>query len=247
MFQRGRRRWWVLALIPLLLVAGFVFWAISVPAPMPEAMNAMDSTTEVAVEAEEWLIFRPVDMEPDTGLVLYPGGRVDPRSYAPAAQAIAAEGFLVAIVSVRLNLAVLSPERANEVIEAFPEIEQWAIGGHSLGGVMAARYADRHPELIDGVVLWAAYPAEGNDLSASDLEVLSLYGTRDGLTTLADIEASRYLLPEDATVLAIEGGNHAQFGWYGAQEEDLPATISREAQQAQIVEATAELLRSITE
>ena len=43
-------------------------------------------------------------------------------------------------------------------------------------------------------------------------------------------------------VVEIEGGNHAQFGNYGPQKGDLPATISAEEQQARTVAAIEEFL-----
>jgi pimeloyl-ACP methyl ester carboxylesterase len=107
---------------------------------------------------------------------------------------------------------------------------------------MAAHFAWLHPDDVQGLVLWAAYPAEGDDLSDRSLEVVSIYGTRDGLTTLADIQASRRLLPVETEWVAVEGGNHAQFGWYGPQGGDGQATLGRPAQQAQAVGATLDLL-----
>lgn len=248
--RRLRKWWWVLLLIlaiPLLAVGGFVVWAEMTPIPMPEALAALQSDSQVEVTADRWLIFRPVNLEPATGLLLYPGGRVDSRSYAPAARAIAAEGYLVAIVPMPLNLAIFGADRASEVMAAFPEVDHWAIGGHSLGGAMAARYAHGHPSEAQGLVLWAAYPDASNDLSARDLTVTSIYGTLDGLATQDKIAASRSLLPPETQWVAIEGGNHAQFGWYGPQSGDNPATISQEAQQQQIVEATLRLLGHLSQ
>ena len=63
-----------------------------------------------------------------------------------------------------LNLAVLNPGAAQDVIDAYPAIESWVIGGHSLGGAMAAAFADDHPGIVDGLVLLAAFPASWNDL-----------------------------------------------------------------------------------
>jgi pimeloyl-ACP methyl ester carboxylesterase len=197
----------------------------------------------VVVETDPWLIFRPVEREPTIGLILYPGGRVDPRAYAPTARAIAEEGYLAVIVPMSLNLAFFAPGRAAEVMAAYPEIERWVVGGHSLGGAMAANFASQNPKSVQGLVLWAAYPAGGDDLSRRDLAAVSIYGTRDGLATVDEIDASRPLMPLDTHWLAIEGGNHAQFGWYGPQSGDNPATISRVDQQALIVDGTVELLR----
>lgn len=239
----SKRRWWLL--IPLILtlgVAGFLIWAYTPAAPMPQAQVALQSDAQVRVETKPWLAFRPVNQMPDRGLILYPGGRVDPRAYAPAARAIAAKGYLVIIAPMPLNLAVFGPNRAIAVIAAHPEIKRWAIGGHSLGGAMAARFIYGHPGAVQGLALWASYPAATDDLSTYPLTVVSIYGTNDGLSTGDKIAASRPLLPPNTTWVAIEGGNHAQFGWYGAQAGDKPAAISREAQQEQIVAATLALL-----
>jgi acetyl esterase/lipase len=212
---------------------------------MPEALAALQTDPQVTVTTDPWLVFQPTDQTPTTGLIIYPGGRVDPRAYAPAARAIAAQGYLVVIVPMPLNLAVLGSGRAAAVIQAYPDIQHWVIGGHSLGGSMAALYADKHRDQINGLALLASYPASSNDLSDSTIKVTSIYGTQDGLATKDKIDASRGLLPADTTWISIEGGNHAQFGWYGDQPGDNPATISRQEQQAQIIQAIVDLLRSV--
>ncbi len=239
------RRWWLLPLLFILTLGGFVIWASTPTGPMPEALTALQSDGEVQVEKEPWLVFRPLADHPTVGLALYPGGRVDPRSYAPAGHALAQEGFLVVIVPMPLNLAVFAPDKAVEVMAAFPEIGRWAVGGHSLGGAMAARFAYQNPEAVQGLVLWAAYPASTDNLSGHPLAVTSMYGTNDGLATEDKIAASRPLLPGNTRWEAIEGGNHAQFGWYGPQSGDGTASISREEQQRQIVAATLELLSGL--
>jgi hypothetical protein len=240
-----KRLWW---LVPLLLVvasAGFVIWAMAAAGPMPQAVAAMQSNGQVTVESGRWLVFRPAGKPVDTGLVIYPGARVDPRAYAPAAQAIAAQGYVVLIVPMPLYLAVLAPDAAAEVWPAYPEVRRWAIAGHSLGGAMAARFAYTHPGAVKGLALWAAYPAADNSLAASGLMVVSIYGSRDGLATTEKIDASRGLLPADTRWVRVEGGNHAQFGWYGPQDGDNAADITREAQQSQVIAATLDLLRSM--
>jgi predicted alpha/beta-hydrolase family hydrolase len=242
-----KRWWWLFPLILILALAGFVIWASAAADPMPEALAALQSDAQVTVETEPWLVFRPVGDEPAVGLVLYPGGRVDPRAYAPVAHALAKDGYQVVIVPMPLNLAFFAPSRAAEITVAFPEIEHWAVGGHSLGGAMAARFVHRNPEAAQGLVLWGAYPASSDDLSGRSLVATIIYGTRDGLTNEAEIEASRALLPADSNWVAIEGGNHAQFGWYGPQSGDNTATINREEQQRQIIDATRALLSRLAD
>ena len=235
----------LLLLLPVLAVGGFVLWAQTTPAPMAEALAALESDSLVQVTTDRWLVFKPANEEPTAGLILYPGGRVDPRSYSPAARAVAGEGYLVVIVPMPLNLAVFASDAATDVIAAYPDVSLWAIGGHSLGGAMAARFAYGHPAEVQGLALWAAYPDGSNHLSDRDLAVTSIYGTLDGLATTEKIAASRTLLPPTTEWVTIEGGDHAQFGWYGPQSGDNPATNSREEQQRQVVEATLELLASL--
>lgn len=243
-----RRFWWALVLIPVLLVGGFVWWARTPLGPLPEALAALQSDPKVQVEAGTWYVFRPVGETPQVGVIFYPGGRVDPRAYAPAAHQIAAQGYLVIITPMPLNLAVFNSDQAREVIAAFPEIRHWAVGGHSLGGAMAAHFAALNavssaPAPVDGLFLWAAYPAEADDLSQLPIRVVCVYGALDGLATTDKIDAARPLLPAQTQFTRLEGGNHAQFGWYGPQPGDNPAEIGRGEQTRQAVEATLALLQ----
>ena len=237
----------VLAVLGLLVVisTGFVIWGYTPARPMTEALTALQSDSQVTVSIGEWLVFSPAAARPSTGLIIYPGARIDVRAYVPAAYQIAAQGYLVVIVQMPLNLAVLDAGAAGDVIAAHPDIQHWAVGGHSLGGAMAANFAYSHPGVVQGLVLWAAYPASSDDLSQSGLSVVSIYATLDGLTSGEDIRASRALLPAVTKWVAIDGGNHAQFGWYGDQSGDNRAVISRQEQQELVVESTVALLESI--
>jgi dienelactone hydrolase len=243
-----RLRYKVLVGIILVLVvafAGFVIWAETPPSPMPEAYDALKSDSSVMVSIGNWLVFTPVSSNVSTGFIIYPGGRVDFRSYAPAAHEIAAEGYLVIIPQMPLNLAVFGVGTANDVIKSFPNVSAWAIGGHSLGGTIAAQFTFENPSKIKGLVLWAAYPASGTDLSKRNLLVTTIHGSNDGLVSTAQIDYSLKLLPSSTVRVEIAGGNHAQFGWYGDQAGDNAATITREAQQNLTVNATVQLLEKL--
>jgi dienelactone hydrolase len=235
----------VFFILLLLGVAGFIAWANATNEPMGEAQAALLSDPLVIVEEGAWLVFRPADSTPTAGLVYYPGGRVDARAYAPMARALAQEGYLAVIVPMPLNLAIFGSERGQDVLEAYPSISNWVIGGHSLGGAMAARFVYRNPGLVQGLALMASYPASSDNLSEYDIQAISIYGTRDGVMAAGALEESRALLPADTRWIAIEGGNHAQFGWYGDQSGDLPATISHLEQQHIIIKATLELLKTL--
>lgn len=235
----------LLAII-LVVIAGFVLWAAIPLQPQAQAIESLVTGSDMAVQQEGTrVVFTPTAITPQTGLILYPGARVDYRAYAPLAREIADAGFLVVIAKMPLNFAIFGVNQASEIMAAFPEIATWAIGGHSLGGAMAAQFAGDHLSMVKGLVLWAAYPAGNNDLSDSGLAVVSIYASNDGLATLADISASEQNLPFDTTYIEITGGNHAGFGWYGPQNGDGSASISKTEQQNQIVDATVALLRFI--
>lgn len=238
----------LLALVIVLLVAvsAFLVWAYTPLGPMPEALAALESDAAVEVTTRPWYTFQPTGESRSTGLIFYPGGRVDPRSYAPPARALAEQGYPVVIVPMPLNLAVLGSGRAADVIAANPQVERWAIAGHSLGGAMAATFTHGNPDAVEGLVFWAAYPAGSADLAArADLAVSSVYGTADAVLNWEAFESSRVLLPSGTVWVPIEGGNHAQFGWYGPQSDADIATISREEQQAQVIAATLALLQQV--
>jgi hypothetical protein len=226
--------------------------------PLPEALEAMNSDVQVevkTVEVAEWeegsnfyYTFTPRHVDPTVGFIFYPGGLVDPRAYAPPAHTIAAQGYVTVIVKMKGDLAVLSADRADRVISDFSEIKTWIIAGHSLGGSFACYYAFTHPDKVDGVVLWAAWPPQGYSLADTDLKAISIYGTKDGHPE--DIKAGAALLPEGTPFVEIEGGNHTQCGYYWdgvnenfVQDGDNPADISREQQQQIMVQSTLDFLK----
>ena len=229
----------------LLITVGFTVWAYSPAKPMQAALDSAKTADIVKVSNQSMLVFAPENFVPRTGIIFYPGGRVDYRAYAPFAEALTNNGFLVIIPRMPFNLAVFGYKAAESIIAEFPEIQNWVIGGHSLGGSMAAHYLFENQDEIDGLLLIASYPASGDDLRNYSGKVTSVSASLDGLATADDIAASKLLLPSSTSFVLIKGGNHAQFGWYGNQAGDNPAIISREDQQAQLLQATVDLLDSI--
>jgi hypothetical protein len=236
--------------------------------PLPEALDALvsdDAVTVTQVTVGEWTSpdnfyykFVPNGITPTIGFIIYPGACVDPGAYAPAAHAIAAEGYLTVIVKMVEDIAFFSYTRAQKVINDHPGIEEWTIGGHSLGGTSACAYIYADPyggnpaKDIDGVVLWAAYPASDNSLANKIIKSLSIYGTKDGLVTADEIEISRLNLPPYTQWGEITGGNHTQFGYYWdginenfLQPDDNPADITREEQQNITIQNTVAFLNYI--
>ncbi len=239
-----RRTLGLIALLLLAVVGGGIAWSFRPQPLLPEAQASLGAKPDTAFkkvgDSYEWM---PPSMHYSVGLVIYPGARVQPAAYGPLAQRIAAHGYLVVVASMPFNLAVLDIDAAGPIIAGHPEVTRWAIGGHSLGGAMAAQYVASHPGAIRGLALWAAYPP--GDISASGVAATSVYGTLDaGADKIASAE-TRKLLPADTVFAPIAGGNHEQMGWYTAQPNDPPATISRDDQQGLVADATLAMLARV--
>lgn len=229
----------------LLSLSVFIIWASTPLGPQSDVFSTIESGENVVVHNNGGLVFSPSIPISSTGIILYPGGRVDYRSYAPLARSIAEQGYLVIIPKMVLNLAVFSSNAAEKYISGFPQIDHWIIGGHSLGGAMAASYAYQNPEIIDGLILISAYTTEASDLSESELPVLSISGSQDGLSTPEKVKSYKNLLPPNANFVFIEGGNHAQMGSYGSQSGDGIASISQIDQQKIVADQIIQFIKSI--
>ncbi|MEG0217722.1 MAG: alpha/beta hydrolase, partial [Raoultibacter sp.] len=145
------------------------------------------------------------------------------------------------VVEMPFNLAFFGIDAATGVMDAFPAVTSWWIGGHSLGGSMAAQYAAAHSDTLSGLVLLGAYSA--SDLSQTNLKNLTVYGENDQVINRDKLAAAASdLMPKDApcfgTPSVIPGGNHAYFGNYGQQSGDGEASITPEQQWSK----TAELM-----
>jgi len=163
-----------------------------------------------------------------TGLVLYPGARVEARSYVPtAAEIVRRSDVAVVVPEMPLRLAILDTDRAAGVRDRFPSVSRWYVGGHSLGGAMACRYAAGNRDAVDGIVLLAAYC--DRNVSRSDLQVLSVQGSADDIIDRDAERTGQSLLPPDARRVVLDGVTHAQFGAYGPQAGDGTPTRPDEA------------------
>jgi dienelactone hydrolase len=208
-------------------IFGFLIWSDNPLGPMEVVDEIINSSNIEVVEENETY---KIGEGNEVGLIYYPGARVDPKSYVPLAIDISKENITTFIPKMSFNFAVFSPNKALEIIRNNQDIDKWFIAGHSLGGAMAARVVYENPGIFEGLILNASYPAENNSLEDKDVRVLSIYAEYDGLATIEKIDNSRDFLPTDTKYVLIEGGNHAQFGYYGSQNGDLEADISREEQ-----------------
>jgi predicted esterase len=240
---------WLLAVFGIVLIAAILWgiqWATYARPPLPEAIESLESDDLVQITDEPWLTFSPRQSTPNTGFIFYPGGRVDPRGYASLMHEIASNGYLVIVPEMPINMAVFNSNVASEIIDYYSEINHWAIGGHSVGGAMAAQYTAKHPDVIDGLAIWASYPPNSADLSSLDIPVVSIYGSREVRVNDTSVGERKHLLPEDTRYIRIEGGDHHQFGSYKINPDDHLATISRETQHEQIIAATLPILEAVS-
>lgn len=191
---------------------------------------------------EGQLVFQP-SSPPARGLIYYPGGLVDPEAYAVTAQGIADAGYLVVVPKMPLNLAFTGINRADGIRAEYPEIESWVIGGHSLGGAMAAEYAKNNRDSLDGLIMFASYPANIEDFVVFPIPILTIIASNDPGSTnqMTFYEA----ISDSATLFVIDGGNHRQYADYSFQNNDGIASISVDEQQDQIIIATVQFLDAI--
>lgn len=214
----------VIVTIAILLSGAFLIYVSDYYRADDVANTAMQSETGIRVE-DNFLILSPTTPG-DTAMIFYPGAKVEYFAYLPLMEKIKqSAGITCILVKMPFNLAIFDANAANKIIGQFPEIKNWYIAGHSMGGAMASDYASKHQEKIKGLILLGAYiygdyPAEN---------ALTVYGSFN--TSVA--EKINYT----ENIVVIEGGNHAQFGNYGKQKGDTDATISSEEQQNIAVEA----------
>ena len=193
---------------------------------------AVSDNIDNVTETDGKLIFSP--QNPEYGLIFYPGGKVEYSSYSPLMHRLAAQNVLCIVTSMPFDLAVFNQNAADGIQENYPSVKYWYIGGHSLGGVMAASYASNHTDTFDGLILLASYSSV--DISRSGLNVISVYGSNDGVLDMNKYNESLSLLPADTKELVINGGCHAYFGSYGTQKGDGEPTITSAEQVQQTTE-----------
>ncbi|HEY0239846.1 MAG TPA: alpha/beta hydrolase [Friedmanniella sp.] len=249
-----RARWRILLAVPMLVLALVAVALLGYSRPLaaqPDARAAMRSENNIrVVDRVTWYELVPAvedargtTVRPTTGLIFLPGARVDPQAYAPELRRVAQAGYLVVVLKEPFGFSILDRDHAATIIENHPEIEHWAIGGHSLGGTVAASYAE-DDRRVEGLLLLASYPSAA--VERTDLRATSVSGDQDLLVTPADVAKSKANLPTDTTYVTIPGASHASFGDYGRQPGDGTPTADPAKVQDQIVTATVNLLTVIT-
>lgn len=220
----------IFLLIMVTAVAGFSWYVSDYYHADSTAISALSSSEGYTVQNNSNSItFTPTKNKSSTGIIFYPGAKVQPEAYSVLASKLAQNGYTTIIVKMPFNLAIFGVNKANDIISQNNEIDTWIIGGHSLGGVFASDFAVNHQDKIKGVIYLAAYP--NANASNASFKALSIRGSLDGLATPDQISKNMNKFPVNTTFVTIEGGNHYNFGDYGIQTGDNNSTITREKQQ----------------
>ncbi len=231
----------------LLLIStiGFFIWLSNYYAPDKDAKLALisDSSVEVIMDKNS-ITFTPKDVEPSKGFIFYPDIKVDAKAYSKVCKMIAQKGYKVVIVDMPFNFPLFGKDKANEIIEKYTTIDKWIIGGDYIGGITATKYVSDNFEKINGVVLISSYP-EDSYLNELDMNVLSIWGSKDGVVDFQSLIDAKQKLPNKTIYVEIEGANHSQFANYGTHKNDEDALIEESEQQQNTVNSIVDFLNSI--
>ena len=250
-FRPSQRRagWRRVAHVAVLLLAlgwvALLAWLRPFTAVEP-ALAALRSDTRITItETPTRIVLTPTGPASTTGVFFQPGARVDSRAYVAILRPVAEAGHVVVIAKQPLGIAFLARKALDATAPGQQYITRWVVGGHSLGGTVAAMQADAADtdptKPVVGLLLFASYPA--SDISTSlRAPVLSIAGSRDGLATPDKIAASSALLPAASTFLTVEGAVHSFFGDYGPQPGDGTPTISHDEARAVISRAAVDFV-----
>ena len=136
------------------------------------------------------------------------------------------------------DFAIFSPNAADDVRAAHPEIEQWIIAGHSMGGAMAGVYADNNRDKLAGLVVFDSYPPSSNSLADVDFPILLFERARlDGSRSQKFIDNAK-LYPASAELILIPGAQHMYYGSFdgGAYQEEWKPGIERDVMQIIVID-----------
>jgi len=230
--KKGLKALIIIAAVLLVLIGACAVYVSDYYRAEEAAVLSAGSAYELSKDV---LVFGSEDAE--TGFIFYPGGKVEYTAYAPLMNACAERGILCVLVKMPFNLAVLDVNAADGLTEQFPDVESWYIGGHSLGGSMAAGFLAENLTEFEGLILLGSYSTY--DLSGEGVSVLSVYGSEDTVLNREKYDEYRPNLPADFTEVVISGGCHAYFGVYGMQDGDGTPAISNEEQISLTAEAIA--------
>lgn len=225
----------------LLFIVGIISYSIYYVNDYYRADSKAISLMSNAKETNDYIYFE--GSKTNIGVIIYPGGKVDEKSYSPLATKFSSNDIPTFIAKMPFHLSILSNDKASSIMNDFKDINSWIIIGHSLGGTSASIYASKNSDNIRGIVFLASFAYK--DLSIFDIQGLSFVGNNDKILNLSNLEKYIDSFPKNTEFIEIEGGNHSNFGNYGFQKGDGIATISNEKQQQIVFDEVLKLIESI--
>jgi len=258
-------------LVPAGILSIVLFMSVSIvrhrQPPFKSAQNLLVERIKRgrAMRRHGYDLFLPPGSDVKMGLLFYPGALVSHTVYAPVAARMSDLGVLVCVMSLEpLRIAVDSVEELKkntlrtmyEVMSTGDhDVSEWAVGGHSSGGMTAMELAAAMKPGVSKLVMWGSAGAGFlpiPSLKGATMDALVLIGSKDALISRIPEwkkKQFRSQLPDgprgSTTFGTIDGGNHAGFGHYGPQT--FPAcdgvrTIALEDQQRIAAERTVQFL-----
>lgn len=203
------------------------------------AISAMEKSEAVKIQKIDGGYFFDGEGS-DTALIFYPGAKVECESYTKLMIMLSENGIDCFLADMPFNFAIFGAQKADLFINAY-KYDKWIMAGHSMGGLVASNYSAEHSDIIDGLVLLAAYPTgKVND----SIKMISVYGSNDNCLNIEEYQKDKANWSENSEELILEGGNHSQFADYGEQKGDGKAAITAEEQQKATEEAIISFWRN---
>lgn len=215
--------------VPVILYLAFLIYASDYYQADAIAQDILETNSQI--EQIDSLTILHSKSPTDTAIIFYPGAKVEAIAYLPLLDQLRNQGLTCVLIEMPYNMAIFNSNAAENVFDLLPEIKNWYISGHSMGGAMASKFASDHPDRVKGLILMGAYiygdyPPE---------KALTIYGSFN-----SNLEEN---INYTENIVIIDGGNHAKFGNYGIQKGDPIGSISHEEQQQQTVDAILKFIQ----
>ena len=245
--MKRKKIWKVIRIIWISTGVLAMIWMWSSFWPRDVSDKVFESGEDVIVQEQESMLSFLSTKASDTEVIFYPGGMVNPISYAPLASRLAKSGYSVHIIRMPWRMATKGYTQILDLFDLADPNKKFVLGGHSQGAKMSARFVYEYPGLIDGLYLLGTSHPRDYDMSNVEIPCLKLYAEFDGLASVAEVKGNQELMPNGSQMIFIEGGNHSQFGYMGQLFMDESPQIEREEQQAIILQELLTFLKSLEE
>ncbi len=195
---------------------------------LPE--NTFSNSKDISVtETDDKITFKPNHSNNQLEVIFFQGGLTDPKAYGPICKKLAENGFTSHLIKMDWRLPQYDYQKISKLFDL--QHGQFAIGGHSQGGKMAAQFVYENPKIFKGLFLMGTSHPRDIDLSSNNIPCIKLYAEYDGLASVEEVMENKNKLPAKTELILIKGGNHSQFGYLGQLLMDSSPNITLEEQQ----------------